>query len=209
MAFGNLFTEQRPFNDAWGLMPGGAISEQPRNWNPSSGRFEPDRKGDPIRTMEIRYDRDQPSRAITLPYIPGQDDAAVDLKSFFPGDVEITPAWANAKNKAQKWQEFSSASRDYSQSGTDIPSYSAGSGGAFAAGSDFPGQGFGYQYQSPAIAQGIPVGQDPIFRKGPLSQEDFSEMVNYGLDLKKYGPSFGATPKSAPAGPKLPIFKPV
>ena len=99
---------------------------------------------DPIRTMEIRYDRDQPSRAVTLPYIPGQDKS------------EVVPMWNNAINKSQKWQELSAASQDYSQSGTDIPGFSTGSGGAFAAGSDFPGQGFGYQYQSPAMIAGSP-----------------------------------------------------
>ena len=103
-----------------------------------SGRYEP------IRTMEIRYDRDQPSRAVTLPYIPGQDKS------------EVVPMWNNAINKSQKWQELAAASRDYSQSGTDIPDFSAGSGGAFAAGSDFPGQGFGYQYQSPAAIAASP-----------------------------------------------------
>jgi len=103
-----------------------------------SGRYEP------IRTMDIRYDRDQPSRAVTLPYIPGQDKS------------EVVPMWNNAINKSQKWQELAAASRDYSQSGTDIPDFSAGSGGAFAAGSDFPGQGFGYQYQSPAAIAASP-----------------------------------------------------
>jgi len=82
-----------------------------------SGRYEP------IRTMEIRYDRDKLTNAI---------------------------------DKAQKWKEFSAASQDYSQSGTDIPGFSTGSGGAFAAGSDFPGQGFGYQYQSPAAIAASP-----------------------------------------------------
>lgn len=103
-----------------------------------SGRYEP------IRTMEIRYDRDKPSRAVTLPYIPGQDKS------------EVVPMWNNAINKSQKWQELSAASQDYSQSGTDIPDFSTGSGGALAAGSDFPGQGFGYQYQSPAMIAGSP-----------------------------------------------------
>jgi hypothetical protein len=82
--------------------------------------------------MEIRYDRDQPSRAVTLPYISGQDKS------------EIVPMRNNAVNKSQKWKELSAASQDYSQFGTDIPDFSTGSGGAFAAGSDFPGQGFGY-----------------------------------------------------------------
>ena len=82
-----------------------------------SGRYEP------IRTMEIRYDRDKLTNAI---------------------------------DKAQKWKELAAASQDYSQSGTDIPGFSTGSGGAFAAGSDFPGQGFGYQYQSPAMIAGSP-----------------------------------------------------
>ena len=98
----------------------------------------------PFQTMEIRYDRDKPSQAVTLPYFPDQDKS------------EFLPMWNNAINKSQKWQELSSASRDYSQAGTDIPSFSTGSGGAFAAGSDFPGQGFGYQYQSPAMIAASP-----------------------------------------------------
>jgi hypothetical protein len=125
---------------------------------------------DPIRTMEIRYDRDKPAQFVTLPYFPGKSEEGIEPIRF------------DALNKAQKWKEFSAASQDYSQMGTDIPSFSTGSGGAFAAGSDFPGQGFGYQYQSPlAIAQGIPVGQDPRF---PMSQEDFSEIVNQNLDSR-------------------------
>ena len=64
--------------------------------------------------------------------------------------------WSNAINKAQKWQEASAGRQDYFQSGTDIPTFSTGSGGAFAAGSDFPGQGFDYQYQSPAMVAGSP-----------------------------------------------------
>ena len=99
---------------------------------------------DPTRTMEIRYDRDKPSRAVTLPYFPGQDK------------TEVMPMWNNAVNKAQQWQESSAGRQDYSQSGTNIPSFSAGSGGAFASGSNFPGQGFGYQYQSPAAIAASP-----------------------------------------------------
>jgi hypothetical protein len=53
-------------------------------------------------------------------------------------------------------REYISGREDYSQSGTDIPNFSTGSGGAFAAGSDFPGQGFGYQYQSPTTIAGSP-----------------------------------------------------
>lgn len=129
-----------------------------------SGRYEP------IQTMEIRYDRDKPAQFVTLPYFPGKSEEGIELIR------------SDAVNKAQKWKEFSAGSEDYSQSGTDIPSFSTGSGGAFAAGSDFPAQGFGYQYQSPsAVAQGIPVGQDPRF---PMSQEDFSEIVNQNLDSR-------------------------
>jgi hypothetical protein len=129
-----------------------------------SGRYEP------IQTMEIRYDRDQPSRAITLPYFPGQDSS------------EVVPMWSNAINKAQKWQEASAGRQDYFQSGTDIPTFSTGSGGAFAAGSDFPGQGFDYQYQSPSIAQGIPVGQDENL---PMSQWAFRDAVETLRDKKR------------------------
>ena len=183
-----------------------AVPESTSYRDPASGEFF-QRQGtvgsfgryEPFQTLEIRYDRDLPFRSETLPYIPGRDDK---------GSSPLMNLFSSAVDKAQKWKEFSAASQDYSQSGTDIPSFSTGSGGAFAAGSDFPGQGFGYQYQGPSVvAQGIPVGQDPIFRRGPLTQEDFSEMVNYNLDLKKYGPTFKA-PATAPAGPKLPFFKP-
>jgi hypothetical protein len=115
---------------------------------------------DPIRTMEIRYDRDRPAQAVTLPYIPGQNSS------------EIVPMRNNAVNKSQKWKELSAASQDYSQAGTDIPSFSTGSGGAFAAGSDFPGQGFGYQYQSPAMIAGSPsFDLDPDFNSPIIDRE--------------------------------------
>lgn len=132
---------------------------------------------DPIRTMEIRYDRDRPAQAVTLPYIPGQDNS------------EIMPMRNNAVNKSQKWKEFSAASQDYSQSGTDIPSFNTGSGGAFAAGSDFPGQGFGYQYQNPAtIANSPSFNVDPDF-DSPIIDRDLeryrAEHGRYKPDSKK------------------------
>ena len=132
---------------------------------------------DPIRTMEIRYDRDRPAQAVTLPYIPGQDNS------------EIVPMRNNAVNKSQKWKEFSAASQDYSQAGTNIPSFNTGSGGAFAAGSDFPGQGFGYQYQNPAIIAGSPsFNVDPDF-DSPIIDRDLeryrAEHGRYKPDSKK------------------------
>jgi hypothetical protein len=95
---------------------------------------------------------------------------------------------------------FLKGSEDYRQSGTDIPSF--GIRRSYVGGV-VPGE---EPFLNEQIAS-VPVGQDPNFRNGPLSQEDFSEMVNYGLDLKKYGPSFKAAP---PASPQLPRFlKPV
>jgi hypothetical protein len=102
--------------------------------------------------MEIRYDRDRPSQAVTLPYFPEQDESQFVTLPYRPNQDTAK----DAINKSRKWQEFSAASQDYSQSGTNIPSFSTGSGGAFAAGSDFPGQGFGYQYQDPATIAGSP-----------------------------------------------------
>lgn len=97
-------------------------------------------------------------------------------------------------------REYMSGGEEYSQSGTDIPPYEFSR--TYEGGS---GTGMN-PYFNEQIAS-VPVGQDPNFRNGPLSQEDFSEMVNYGLDLKKYGPSFKAAP---PASPQLPRFlKPV
>ena len=97
-------------------------------------------------------------------------------------------------------RQYVKGSEDYRQSGTDIPPFGVSR-------SYEGGGGTGMEpYFNEQIAS-VPVGQDPNFRNGPLSQEDFSEMVNYGLDLKKYGPSFKAAP---PASPQLPRFlKPV
>jgi hypothetical protein len=95
-------------------------------------------------TADWRLDRDGP--------------VSFNAEPFFPGDAEITPAWANSVNKATKWQQLSSASQDYSQSGTDIPTFSEGSGGAYSAGSDQAPRGFNYQYQSPSN-----VAADPSF----------------------------------------------
>jgi len=107
---------------------------------------------DPIRTMEIRYDRDRPAQAVTLPYFPDQDESRFVTLPYRPNQDTAK----DAINRSRRWQEFSAASQDYSQAGTDIPSFNTGSGGAFAAGSDFPGQGFGYQYQNPATIAGAP-----------------------------------------------------
>jgi len=68
------------------------------------------------------------------------------------------PDFTTALNKAKMWQQLSSASQDYSQSGTDIPNFSEGSGGAYSAGSNQSPQGFGYQYQSPSN-----VAMEPSF----------------------------------------------
>ena len=92
-------------------------------------------------------------------YIPSRDDPfyTPPLPNFpwESSDIQTMIARDRAKEKARQWSELSSSRQDYSQSGTDIPSYSEGSGSTFAAGSDFPAQGFGYQYQSPsAVAAG-------------------------------------------------------
>jgi hypothetical protein len=70
-------------------------------------------------------------------------------------------------------EKYIAGSNDYSQTGTPgtgVPTFSAGSGGAYAAGTDFPPQGFGYDYFSPELLAGgfnhdlrkpyIPGGQD-------------------------------------------------
>lgn len=140
---------------------------------------------DPIRTMEIRYDRDRPAQAETLPYFPDQDKSSFVTLPYRPNQDTAR----DAINRSRKWQEFSAASQDYSQSGTDIPSFNTGSGGAFAAGSDFPGQGFGYQYQNPATIAGSPSPNvDPDF-DSPIIDRDLeryrAEHGRYKPDSKK------------------------
>lgn len=66
----------------------------------------------------------------------------------------FTPS--QALGKAAQWKALSSGSKDYFQTGTDIPTISEGEGGAYAAGSDFPPQGFDYQYQTPETVAGGP-----------------------------------------------------
>jgi hypothetical protein len=68
----------------------------------------------------------------------------------------FNPDFTTALNKAKIWKEFSSASQDYSQAGTDIPNFSEGSGGAYSAGSNQSPQGFDYQYQTPFDIGGAP-----------------------------------------------------
>jgi hypothetical protein len=68
----------------------------------------------------------------------------------------FNPDFTTAVSKAKIWKELSSASQDYSQSGTDIPTFSEGSGGAYSAGSDQAPQGFGYQYKTPFSIGGSP-----------------------------------------------------
>ena len=131
----------------------------------------------PIRTMEIRYDRDRPAQAVTLPYFPDQDESRFVTMPYRPNQDTTK----DAINKSRRWQEFSAASQDYSQSGTGIPSLSTGFGGAFAAGSDFPGQGFGYQYQSPATIAGSPsFNLDPDIDSPIINRELERYREQYG-----------------------------
>ena len=70
-------------------------------------------------------------------------------------------------------QEYVAGMQGYSQEGTDIPDlrvqtdYAQKSGGPLV---------------SEAVAQGIPVGQDPIF---PMSQEEFSDWVRTSIGRKQ------------------------
>jgi hypothetical protein len=84
-------------------------------------------------------------------------------------------------------QNFISGQQKYSQEGTGIPSFSIGRDYEGGYGTDFDPY---YQENISAspgrladktIAQGIPVGDDPIF---PMDQEQFSDYIRYRLDKK-------------------------
>lgn len=62
--------------------------------------------------------------------------------------------------------------RTYAQSGTNIPSFNIG---------QTYGQTEGGPVFSQTVAQGIPVGQDPIF---PMSQEEFSDYIRNKQDQR-------------------------
>jgi hypothetical protein len=53
-------------------------------------------------------------------------------------------------------------------------------------------QAFGLESRYPEIAQGIPVGQDPLF---PMTQEDFRETVNRRLDDARLGRPYTLSPE--------------
>ena len=102
-----------------------------------------------------------------------------------PYDVYKAPDWAKPKYPQQPQepekegpvknaaglgylQEFVAGMNRYQQAGTDVPD--------FGVQMDYSQQAGG-----PLVAQGIPVGQDPIF---PMSQEEFSDYVRGRLDQK-------------------------
>jgi hypothetical protein len=106
-----------------------------------------------------------------------------------PYDVYKAPDWAKPKYPQQPQepekegpvknaaglghlQEYIAGMTRYQQAGTDVPDFGMQTDYAQQAGGPLVGQ---------TVAQGIPVGQDPIF---PMSQEEFSDYVRGRLDQK-------------------------
>jgi hypothetical protein len=74
----------------------------------------------------------------------------------------VMPNWGKAKDKASIWRESGLGSSSYYQTGTDIPTFETGSGGAYASGSDMKPQGFSYGYETqPQLAGGPSFNLDP------------------------------------------------
>jgi hypothetical protein len=69
-------------------------------------------------------------------------------------------------------QEYIAGMNRYQQAGADVPDFGVQTDYAQQEGGPLVGQ---------TVAQGIPVGQDPIF---PMSQEEFSDYVRGRLDQK-------------------------
>lgn len=76
----------------------------------------------------------------------------------------MNDSWISAFRKASQ----------YKQSGTDIPTFSEGSGGAGVAGSDIQPQGFGYSYQSPEYLAGLSF--DINKSAGPLGKRSGEQL---------------------------------
>ena len=106
-----------------------------------------------------------------------------------PYDVYKAPDWAKPKYPQQPQepekegpvknaaglgylQEYVAGMNRYQQAGTDVPDFGVQMDYAQQSGGPLMGQ---------TVAQGIPVGQDPIF---PMGQEEFSDYVRGRLDQK-------------------------
>jgi hypothetical protein len=85
-------------------------------------------------------------------------------------------SWLNAARKASNWKEISSASSDYAQTGTGMPTFSTGGASGFMAGSDVPPQGYGYGYASPEyLASGLSF--DINKRQGALGTRSGEQLL--------------------------------
>lgn len=103
-----------------------------------------------------------------------------------PYDIYKAPDWAKPRQpkpeepdqtepvkKAEALgylQEYVAGMNRYQQAGTDIPEFGVQTDYAQQAGGPLMGQ---------TVAQGIPVGEDPIF---PMGQEEFSDYVRGRLE---------------------------
>jgi len=70
-------------------------------------------------------------------------------------------------------QQYVAGMNRYQQAGTDVPNFGVQTDYAQQAGGPLMGR---------TIAQGIPVGEDPIF---PMGQEEFSDYVRGRLEQRK------------------------
>ena len=106
-----------------------------------------------------------------------------------PYDVYKAPDWAKPKYPQQPQepekegpvknaaglgylQEYVAGMNRYQQAGTDVPDFGVQTDYAQQAGGPLVGQ---------TVAQGIPVGQDPIF---PMGQEEFSDYVRGRMEQR-------------------------
>ena len=85
---------------------------------------------------------------------------------------EYLPKVPGTEKPQGYFREELGGERTYAQSGTDIPSFQVG-------------QAYGQKEGGPVyertVAQGIPVGQDPIF---PMGQEEFSDYVRGRMEQR-------------------------
>ena len=116
--------------------------------------------GSPLQPIDPDY-RDKMLQPGTTP--PG------GFKEFLQ---QYLPKVPGTQKPTGYFREDLSGERSYAQSGTDIPSFQVG-------------QSYGQQEGGPiygqTVAQGIPVGQDPIF---PMGQEEFSDYVRGRMEQR-------------------------
>jgi hypothetical protein len=131
---------------------------------------------------------DIPTFSVGKGFVGGE---GTGIPPYFMEEVSAIPAWGGSPQ-----QNFTKdVIEKLNQPGSPMPEWmrrTAPTQGPKTPGESGAQQAFGLESRYPEIAQGIPVGQDPLF---PMTQEDFRETVNRRLDDARLGRPYTLSPE--------------